>query len=65
MELLRYKEYGVLKKVSILCGNGCDNCKKQNGKIYLISEALKKMPIPNKNCSYHLFPRKNKQYCLS
>ena len=61
MQLLRYKEYGVLKKVSILA-RGCDNCNKQNGKVFLIDEALKKMPIPNKNCSSHLFPRKNKKY---
>jgi len=61
IRLLRYKKSEVVKKVSILSGDGCVSCKKQNGKIYSISEALKKMPIPNKNCSYHLHP-KNKKY---
>ena len=54
MKLLDYKKEGI-KKVKILSTtNSCASCKRQNGRIYLINEAITKMPLPNKNCSYHL-----------
>lgn len=60
MELLSLKERGI-KEVRILSTGGCASCKKQNGKIYSIDEAIKKMPLPNKNCSFHLYPE-NRNY---
>lgn len=53
MELLLLKKQGI-KKVKILGTNGCEKCRKQNGKSYSISTALKTMPLPNKECTYHL-----------
>lgn len=39
-------------QIKILSPGGCDSCRKINGKVYTIDEAIKKMPIPNKNCSH-------------
>lgn len=38
-------------KVKILSTKGCENCAKYGGKAYSISEAMKKMLIPVKDCN--------------
>lgn len=51
--LERYQNSGV-KRVSISsAGDGsCPACRKQSGKVYLIEDALKEMPIPCKDCTF-------------
>lgn len=51
MKLRCFKIYKYTH-VKILSIGGCDSCKRLNGKAYTIDEAIEKMPIPNKNCSY-------------
>jgi hypothetical protein len=45
-----------LKYVQIFCigKNSCQSCNSQNSKILSIDEALKSMPLPNKNCTKSL-----------
>lgn len=52
MELLRYKSEGI-RSVEILSYGGCTHCNELNGKKFLITDALRTMPIPNKECEYH------------
>jgi len=51
-ELLHYQQEGLEKVVII--GTDCDACKNQNGRILTVAEALEKMPLPHKECSYVL-----------
>ena len=54
MELKEMKKTGVLEKVKILAtgyDDVCEECSKLNGKIFSIKEALRQMPIPNRNCT--------------
>lgn len=55
MELRYYQQQGV-KKVKILTvkNESCENCRKLEGKTFKISDALKEMPIPCKECNYPL-----------
>lgn len=63
MELMSYKELGVVKKVEICkTDSSCEECKKMQGKVFTLDEALEKMPIPNSNCSFN-FTRKGKPFC--
>ncbi|MFH1431521.1 MAG: hypothetical protein ABIG37_03585 [Nanoarchaeota archaeon] len=59
MRLLDEKKGGANQVKILSTANSCANCKKHNGKIYSINEAIKKMPLPNKNCSYHLYGEKH------
>lgn len=55
MELEHLKTMGI-KKVEIMCGPGaCPSCLKLNKKILTIEEALKTMPVPNKDCTNTLY----------
>jgi len=49
MELLDFKRMGN-EEVEIYAGV-CFSCQQLNGKIFKIDDALKQMPIPNKNCT--------------
>lgn len=40
-----------LNAVIIAAKDSCDNCKKLDGKIFTIQEALEKKPLPHKDCS--------------
>lgn len=53
MELLKLKERGVTNVVKILSAgeSSCESCRKMDGAVFTIDEALKKMPLPNKNCT--------------
>ena len=51
LELASMKNNGVPKVEILSSNNSCDNCKKENGKIYNIDEAIAKNPLPNKNCT--------------
>jgi hypothetical protein len=54
-DLLGYKKTpdGVIKGVEILTSSdSCEACSPLKGKFYTINEALKEMPIPNKNCVF-------------
>jgi hypothetical protein len=53
MYLLDLKQEGYVKKVEII-GGECESCQQLTGKVYTIKEALEKMPIPNKDCTFHL-----------
>ncbi|MGI9534742.1 MAG: hypothetical protein ACR2NW_07310 [Thermodesulfobacteriota bacterium] len=45
------------------CGEGgCKECKKLNGKIIDINEALKNMPLPHASCSFDLY-RNGHSFC--
>ena len=45
-----------VKKVEIMCGPGaCPSCLKLDKKILTIEEALKIMPVPNKDCTNTLY----------
>lgn len=65
MELLEYKRNSFVKKVRISTAgkdNACDNCLKQENKIFTINTALEKMPIPNKDCTHILYDE-NRGFC--
>jgi len=49
-QLYRHKKDGV-KLVEILSCE-CDMCKIDNGKVFTITEALERMPIPHSDCAY-------------
>lgn len=52
MLLRYYQKINYCKKVEILVTTeSCDVCKKQEKKVFTLDEALKKMPIPVKNCT--------------
>ena len=64
-ELLCYKNDGSTKYVKIAKSNSeekCENCKRLAGKVFSLEEALQTMPIPSKECTYHLFD-KNHGFC--
>lgn len=49
------KQHGFTKVIIKYSGGGlmgCDACKAQDGKTYLIDDALREMPLPCKSCSY-------------
>jgi len=54
MQLLKLKESSSTKQVEILSTKGCSNCEKYAKKIFTIEDALEKMPIPRKDCTFHL-----------
>jgi len=60
--LLNYKRSSVLKKVQISSVGGCEACQELDGKVFTIDEALKEMPIPNKECTFQLHG-KIPRYC--
>lgn len=64
MDLLSYRQSEVVKKVEILtCGeNSCESCQRLAGKKFTIEEALEKMPIPNKECTFKLYDE-NRGFC--
>lgn len=51
--LLDYKQTG-LEKVRIISCGGCESCIDLMGKVLTIDDALKDMPVPNKNCKFQL-----------
>ena len=57
-ELKRYKKFGTCKGVEIITvtnspgNNSCEACAQFNGKVFTISEALLKNPLPVKNCCH-------------
>lgn len=54
--LLHYHQEDALTHIKILASsNGCESCNKQNDKIMTVAEALEKMPLPHKECSYILY----------
>jgi len=65
MELYECKQQGeFIKKVRIFTGgkDSCDACQQLDGKIFTIDEALQKMPIPNKECTFKLYDE-NRGFC--
>jgi hypothetical protein len=48
--LADYKVAGF-KKVEIIANESCEECSELNGRVFMIDEALKTMPIPNPNCT--------------
>ena len=63
LSLRQYSRLGYSKVRIKNCGDGgCKECKAISDKIIDISEALKKMPLPNTLCSFDLY-RNNHSFC--
>lgn len=64
-ELTNLKRSKIVQKVKIISGaksgevESCPECKEIQGKVFTIDEALKLMPIPNKNCSCKIYDKNN------
>ena len=53
--LRRYQKGGVKQvRISSAGDASCPACREQSGKVYLIEDALEKMPIPCKDCTFDL-----------
>lgn len=63
LELIYLQKVGLVSKVQILSAGGCKSCKKLDGKIFTIKEALEKMPIPCKECAYKFRVKDNFGFC--
>jgi hypothetical protein len=63
MELLSFQKDGFTDKVEVCSAGGCDACQKLNGNTFTIKEALEKMPIPCKECSYKFRVRDKFGFC--
>lgn len=64
LELRNYEQTGVVKKVRIIANLGCDVCRRQDGKLLTIRQALKTMPLPCKDCNTKLYDLEAKfGYC--
>lgn len=61
--LMNYKKDEVVKGVEVLSSgdSSCNECKKINGKVFTIEEALKRMPLPVENCLHK--PNKSQGWC--
>jgi hypothetical protein len=58
-ELLNIKRHDFVRKVQIITNpDSCEACKKDSDKILNIDDALKKMPLPHKDCNRVLSSRK-------
>lgn len=62
MVLMSYK--GVYGKVQIMANSCCGICKKEEGKIFSLDEALKKLPIPVKNCTNKINEKAPDGWCV-
>jgi len=49
-QLKEFQSMGI-EKVEIVSGEGCSSCRELNGKVLMVENAIKNMPIPNKNCT--------------
>ena len=58
MELKEYQKQEFVTHVGISSAGGCPSCEKLDGKEMTIEEALETMPIPNKDCTFHLYDEK-------
>lgn len=58
MELKGYQKQEFVTHVGISSSRGCPSCEKLDGKEMTIEEALETMPIPNKDCTFHLYDEK-------
>ncbi len=62
-ELTNLKQSKIVQKVKIISGakqgeiDSCPECKAIHGKIFTIEEALKQMPLPNKNCTCRIYDK--------
>jgi hypothetical protein len=61
MDLLYFKS--INNEEVVINGGICPSCQKLNGKIFKIDDALKQMPIPNKNCT-NIRHDKKRSFCL-
>ena len=61
-QLLYLKEMGI-EEVEIHAIDRCPSCLKLDGKILKIDEALKQMPIPNKDCT-NIRDDKKRSFCI-
>jgi hypothetical protein len=58
-ELLNLNKHDFVKKVQIITNpDSCETCKKDSDRIMSIEEALKKMPLPHKECHRTLYSQK-------
>lgn len=63
-ELMYLKQVGASKVKILSAGTlSCDACRNQDGQIYNINEALEKMPVPCKSCSFELYKSHGKPFC--
>jgi len=53
-ELMDFKRNGLIKRVTVSNDPGCESCAQLSKKIFLLDDAIKLMPLPNKNCTFSL-----------
>jgi len=58
MQLKGYQKQEFVTHVGIISSGGCPLCEKLDGKEMTVEEALETMPIPNKDCTFHLYDEK-------
>lgn len=51
MYLMTLRQSDVISRVEILSKDGCEECKKMNGKVFTIDEAIKESPLPILTCT--------------
>ena len=54
MELTRYKQDGFVDNVQVLTAGdaSCEACRRLEGRIFTLDEALEQMPIPSEDCTF-------------
>jgi hypothetical protein len=55
MRLNEYKQSGVKKVQVQTVGDSCPACRKLEGRVFTVKQALEKMPIPCKKCTFKLY----------
>jgi len=53
-ELMDFKRNGLIKNIKISTVSGCESCSQLSKRTFLLDDAIKLMPLPNKNCTYIL-----------
>jgi len=56
MDLMKFKKDGFVRRVSILTAgqDSCEVCRRLQGRVLTIEEALEKMPIPCRECAHRM-----------
>ena len=63
MELKQMQKDGYVEKVKILATpDSCSACRKQDGKVLTITDALKELPVPCNECS-HIMDNGKRGFC--
>ncbi len=63
-ELLHFVQTGIKHVIICGCSEIHKGCARMNGKKMTVLQALKKLPIPKRNCGNHLFHESGKGFCV-